>query len=76
MGTRAATRAPMTEINTSPTKILPNKSPYLSYSLALLIYVVLTIVPVIGGIASFITLLVGMGAFAISKKASLAEYNK
>lgn len=58
------------------TKILPNKSPYLSYALAVLIFVILTIVPVIGGITSFVATLVGMGAFAISKKTSLAEYNK
>lgn len=57
-------------------KVLPNKSPYLSYFLAVLIYTVVTIIPVIGGLASFIMLLVGMGAFAVSKKASINEYNK
>lgn len=58
------------------TKVLPNKSPYLSYTLAVLAYAILTLVPVIGGLISFVALLMGMGAFVISKKESLAEYNK
>jgi hypothetical protein len=57
-------------------KVLPGKSPYLSYSLAVVAYAILTLVPVIGGLISFVALLVGIGAFMISKKASLAEYNK
>jgi hypothetical protein len=57
-------------------KVLPGKSPYLSYSLAVLIYAVLTMIPVIGGLTSFVALLVGMGAVIASKKASIAEYNK
>lgn len=58
------------------TRILPKKSPYFSYSVALIIYAVVVAIPVIGGIVSFIVLLTGMGALAISKKESLIEYNK
>jgi len=57
-------------------KVLPGKSPYLSYSLALVAYAIVTLIPVIGYLIGFIALLVGIGAFAISKKASLTEYNK
>jgi len=57
-------------------KVLPGKSPYLSYSLALVAYAIVTLIPVIGCLIGFIALLVGIGAFAISKKASLTEYNK
>lgn len=57
-------------------KILPKKSIYLSYFIAVLIYSLIRLIPVIGGIAGLVTLLVGMGAFAISKKNSLQEYNK
>lgn len=57
-------------------KIFPKKSIYLSYFIAVLIYSLIRLIPVIGGIAGLVTLLVGMGAFAISKKNSLQEYNK
>jgi cytoskeletal protein CcmA (bactofilin family) len=57
-------------------KVMPGKSPYLSYTLAVVAYAILTFIPVIGGLTSFVALLVGMGAVIVSKKASLAEYNK
>lgn len=58
------------------TKILPSKSPYLGYLIAIVLYAIITMVPIIGGLTSFVALLVGIGAFVTSKKESLTEYNK
>lgn len=57
-------------------KILPNKSPYLTYLLGLVIYAIAIVPPVIGGIVNFFVLLVGTGAYLIAKKEALQSFNK
>lgn len=58
------------------TIILPKKSPYLGYLAAVALYAIITMVPIVGGLTSFVALLTGMGAFVLSKKQTLSEYNK
>lgn len=57
-------------------KVLPNKSAYLSFSLALLVYAIVVAIPVFGGIINFVVLMLGLGAFVIAKKETLQVLNK